>query len=452
MSTVALLGAQLAPGFPTVDADLPGYIRFAHTLDHARLPRAGWYGFTLVPALYGQSLWWTAVAQALATAFLLFRVARLFRWRNPLAVTLAIALACIYSSLGIHAAQLNPDIATPLLFLAIPLMVMSRKKVDQAVAAITILLALFFHLSNVLIAVPFTAFLFFWSTYKRWSSQPRFRRLFLYCLSCTILLWSLNRLTGVQNGLSNSWGAFMAERGYSGGLVRRYVDENCVAEDEAICQVAPNVRARQRFLWGAPVKKLGGVVDNPYLEKFSLDLIRRYPGAYSLAMLSSAVRQLFQFRVWRDGVLLPQHGLNGLKRWLSAEDRSRLTDSMRRLAGQKRRALVMLSWEAQWYAGIAAYISLLGFAWRGGRNRFMARILLTLVLMNGLITGALSGPMGRYQARVIWLGFWILCVAALNWAVETIVSRRKGRGLAIGRPRPKMITAYRTLRTARRGT
>lgn len=437
---LALLWPALLNGYPLLFSDTGAFL--AQTV-------ATWpvwdkpfvYGPLLHAAHWRWSLWPAVAAQALLLSWLLWLAQRAWRGQATAGVHLGIvaALALLTPASWI-AALLLPDALTPALVLALGLLGAAWDRLswpERGGLGAVALLAAASHPSHLPLAAALTVLAL---GLRGWRAG---RRCAAPVAGAVLLLVASNGLLHGHASISPFGSVFLLARLQDDGPAARTVAARCAE------LAPPNWRLcawRDRlpldsdaFLWApdGPVWSVAGRSGQPAAPATPGSLDGRPPGVEPqpdplrgpiglapeaaaivretlarepLAVAGAALRngwtQLGRFRI--GDTLVPDHLAASVGRQLAlgfpAGEQARFA------AGLQARGLLpdaAAAW--MWPHGPAIALGVLGLAvalWRQRADR--ARLLLVLavpaaLLVNAAVTGALSKPHDRYQARLIWL-------------------------------------------------
>jgi hypothetical protein len=418
-------------GYPLVFSDTGTYLSQAI---HGYLgwDRPVFYSLFLYPLHLRITTWPAVVAQALLAAHMLHLLARVLapstspwwasRWWLP---GLAGALAAL-TSLPFLASELIADLFTPLLILALALLVLAPGLLSGAerlwlAAFSTFMIAV--HQSHPPLALALLALLL---PARRWLGAVAlpgrnwpWHALLALPLACAALL-GVNLIGHGRAALSPFGNAFLLARVIYDGPGMAVLARDCPAAGWRLCAYAGHFPpTADGFLWRAdsPLVLAGGakLVSDEEAGAIILAALRAEPGTEAHAFLVNAATQFAQFATG-DG-LQPWPGT--VTPWI-ARDFPPAEFAAYQAARQSRGelsvppALLRLHQAAAW-AGLAgcAVLAVLGLRRRHPLGGFAVAVLLGL-LVNAAITGGLSGPHDRYQSRVIWLPLALVLLAPLS--------------------------------------
>ena len=217
---------------------------------------------------------------------------------------------------------------------------------------------------------------------------------------------------------------FLFARLTESGIVGKVLGEECPREDWRLCDFQKDLPpAADSLLWDddSPLYRIGGW-DDPRAKRELASIMARSIRTHPLDLLESAValtaRQLVtlgigdsmaKFYSWHAPWIVERYAP-----WLMAPYGT---------ARQQQGEIDLALWSAwiAWPVSIAGFCALplvALFAWRRGATReaLLPGMLFLALLANAAICGVVSGPHGRYQARLAWLAPFasVLALAAVR--------------------------------------
>jgi hypothetical protein len=417
-----LLGAVLLGwpawlnGYPLVFIDSVSY------LGQALFPEWPWdktpaYGAFLHGLHGGWSLWPALAGQVLVLSHLLWVAQRAARGGvSPLAHLLLCAAMAGLTSLPWFAATLMPDVFAGVAPLCLLLLGLARERLTRVEAAWLTLLGAFAvaaHLSHLPTAV---AILLFVAAATRGVMAP-LRAALPVAIAVAALVaanaWAFGRPT-----LSPHGAVFLLARLQADGPAARTIRQACPRAGWHLCGFAARLPMdSDHFLWspdappnreanGRPIP-MGAMRLAPEAEAILARTLRERPGEVAAAMARNAYAQAGMVEV--GDTLGNRHLAASARRAIERLPAGELAafDA----GAQMRGALPALA--APYLrphlpvllASLALLLAALVLALlRGDRVRFgLVAGLLLAVAVNAFATGALSAPVERYGARIVWL-------------------------------------------------
>jgi len=422
---IVLLAAAWYNGFPLIYSDTSTYL--ASGFDWVTPPdRPITYGlFLWVTSGFGFSLWLSCLVQNLILSYLIFVTVRSFgTFRSHyLPTLLGIIVAAAFSTLSWSMATMIPDIFTPitLLLLANLLLAKARTRRESALWYFLFFLAVAMHISHLLLAVGSLILL---AILEKWwwkSGLLSFRKMGVL----GILAFSTMLIMG--SAVAKSRHIFLMGRMVESGILKIYLDENCVDKDYALCAYRDSLpETVTDFMWNqaeSPLYKIGGWKSTKaeFNDIIVQTLVRpRYLIRHLFESVKITVVQTFTFTI--DSWLGPHPRGSKLeeriRRYLPAD--AFQYNSSRQQTGRLRPLPFMNASNT-----IFITLSVLGLLWLLLRpSNFTAlprsvQLLLYLfilgILANNAIAATFADVADRFNCRVIWLLSLGVLVASSHW-------------------------------------
>jgi hypothetical protein len=435
LTTAALLAPAVYNRFPLIFPDTSAYLDVAFY--HAwTLDRSGFYGLALKPFVsllpVVPALWFGLAMQVfLISALLLLFARHVCPGIRPLpAALITIAVAAV-STLPWHVAQLMPDAfagpmvlvtwmaasrdlektGTPLLWLAAAAMALLHYTflgIMPAVALGTFAVALW-------IGVPVRELL------KRTGAL-------LLCLALVVSAqMAVNGLKFDRWSVSPLGPMFLFARLNEDGLVGPWFDRHCDKDaPKQLCEIRTFIpKDSQVLLWGGPAspfyqrinKKVGEPASWPWvddLQQAAIGSIMDRPLPFARNAVAGAATQFVHFQALDDECpsecRLPELGS------VRPALRHALDDS-RQLQNELPRSLIRNVTSAVTIVSLLLPPLLLVIARRREDRKVVSLIIAVAIalMVNAVLTGALSDVHDRYQSRLVWLSPLVCALALLRW-------------------------------------
>jgi hypothetical protein len=401
---VLLTWPALANGYPLLFSDTGSF------MEQLLLPFMIWdkpwiYGPALVIVSLEWTLWLPVLAQSLLMSWVLWRVQGVFRapsaaWHLGVALVLAAGSAAPW-----FAALLMPDILAPLTVLLLFLLAFDPDRRFRIPLIALASFAITSHLSHLLIAgaclvvVP--------------ALRPRAFATAAAPLAVSIMLLMATNLAGHGRlGISPYGAVFGLARLVADGPARLYLEEACPDAGYRMCDWAGRFPSdADAFLWdpAGPVWTFPGgpIALAPEAADIVAATIRSRPLSVARDAVHDFLSQLVTLSL--DDIVAGK-GLDAtvgvqLRAHYSPAEQHRFDASAQR---SDRLAAVAAPWRnvhiAMLALGSIGCAMLLIRSWRNDRVLFALTALIVVGLLgNAFATGVLSGPHGRYQARIAWL-------------------------------------------------
>jgi hypothetical protein len=401
-------------GYPLVFADTGTYLGQA-LLVYLGWDRPAFYSVFLHGLHWRLSLWPPVLAQGVIAAHLLALSLRVLDRPGP-APLLACAVAlAVLTGLPWFASQLMPDIFTGLTVLVLWLLAFGRDRLGRLELAWLLLLAtigIAVHLTHLPLALGLAVVAggLAWARQGARVAAGVVARLVLPALVAAVATVGLNAAAHGRAALSPFGSVFLAARLIEDGPALRVIEAQCPQSGWRICTVRDRLpEPANIFLW-EPDRPLWAVLGGakawaPEAGEIVAAAIAQHPSEVLAAGLGNAASQ-FTLLGTGDG-LQPWRGVPGpeplvarfFPRELVAFRESRqyegsLAEDARRIAPLH----VVLAW-----IGLLMLpaVALRRFAHPPAMA--LCVMVLAAAVGNALLTGALSGPNERYQARLAWL-------------------------------------------------
>jgi hypothetical protein len=420
--TIILLSTALWNGFPLIFYDTGAYI--LEGLGHIYVvERSPAYSLFLVYAGAGTSLWFVAILQAAATAFVMTELVRAEAPElSVLSVASIGAVLTLTTGIAWYAGEIEPDCFAAIIVLATYLLAFRHDALGPARAAIMLSLAALagaVHTSHLGLAVGLSiivALLRALSVTYSHAGLPRPRLLLPFAgvgLSFIVALASSYALTN-QFFISRAGPGFVFARLLQDGIVKKLLDDTCPSARYKLCAYKNELPTRaDAWLWGeqSPFNKLDRFHGmNPELVRIIDDSLVRYPWLNAQAAIHDTEIQFFDFRTGDQ--IEPQE-------WLLRRDFRQFipTQVGSYLAARQQRGLLQFDFLNRIHVTVGA-LALLGllllFGHYAVRNDWTRSSLAAFVLIalagNAFICGVLSNPHDRYQSRLMWVPSFVIAI------------------------------------------
>ena len=401
-----LLWPAIYNAYPLVFSDTGGF------LEQALMPDMGWdkpwiYGPFLTPLHARLTLWPAIAAQAaILSALLWLTTATLARTSAIRHIALCAALAAA-SAAPWFASLLMPDILAPTAVLGLYLLANPAALGPWGRGWITavIAIAIAAHLAHLVLAAAVIAALCLLARRILWRPA-------LPLAAALALLLATNFAGHGKPSISPYGAVFYLARLVADGPARTTIDEACPAAAWRICAWKGRLPAdSDDFLWdgNGPVwaDGFGPIRYAPEASAVLQATLRAHPGAALAAALRNTARQLVRADI--GDALIPDHleiaVAARIQTYFPPAEHARFAASHQaqgalpalatRFVPLHRAALIL---------GALATLLLATATWRTTpRVAGFALVVLVALLANAAVTGALSGPHDRYQARIAWL-------------------------------------------------
>jgi hypothetical protein len=435
----------LLNGYPLVFIDTVSY------LNHTTLPEVPWdktqaYGPFLHLFHWQVSLWPAMAAQGMVASHLAWLAQRMARGAaTPAAHVLVCGALGALTSAPWFLATLMPDAFTALAPLCLLLLAFGGlSRAEAAWVALLGALAVAAHLSHLPVALAMLALVALLAR----RVGPLARAALPVGLAVAFLL-AANALAFGRATLSPHGAVFLLARLQGDGPAAAVIRARCPEAGWHLCAFADRLPMdSDEFLWdgtsplnrnadGSP-RPMGGVAGAAEARDIVAATIRDRPVEVAAAMLHNTLSQLGLVRV--GDTLGNEHLALSARRPIASAfppDELAAFDAGAQMRGEL---------PARAAPFLAPHLPVLGLAvaaalwlgWRAARARDLPRGALLAgallaVLGNAAVTGALSKPHHRYQARIVWLLPAVVLLA--GWPpARTLQQPRPAGGVAAPRP------------------
>lgn len=402
-----LLWPALWNGYPIVFADTGTYLSQAVHL-YAGWDRPVFYSLLILPLHATITLWPVVVAQALIVASVLWACSR-----DLLSGGLFLALVAALSAttwLPWLVSEIMPDLFTPLLVLAIWLLTMRWRLWIAGLMA----MAVATQLSSVPLAVGLAVIAVGASRVKPGrgrcgtGSAPLCRR---YRLAVPIAvsiaaLCTANMIAHGRFTISPFGNVFLLARMIADGPAATALHAECPAAGWRLCRFTAELpMSADAFLWdpGSPLARAGGAKSiSAEAGAIIGAALRAKPEAAASAAIRNTVLQVTHFDSGDGLDPWPRE----VSPWINHDFPAREQAAYHAARQQIGSLRVPFGWlhRVSGIAGVLACLIQLPHARRRAADVALLLIVVLAALpLNAAITGALSGPHDRYQARLMWL-------------------------------------------------
>lgn len=412
VGALCLIIPALFNGFPLATSDTGGYISNAFTL-YLPIDRPVGYSVLIRLTSLGLTLWGVVIAQAMVLSALLLAVARgvlgtAYKRRAFVAVMVLMGLA---TSAGWTCSQLTPDVFTPMMMLALCVLVfVPCSGLGRWLLYIVMLGCMLVHNSNLLIGLVLAVIMVI---YALWRKRGQMKRagVRLLCISAVawLMLSGMNAIAGRGFRPSSAMHVFIMSRMVENGITREYLKEHCPTEPSTLCPYKDQLPERQwGFMWdsSSPLYKAGGwqATEAEYTRIIRKTLTNpRYLGMHVIRNAEAAVQELPLIYVGEEfssfGIYTSPY--NAIERYypqeLKQHDKAR--EQQHKLGLEYWNVLII---------GFELLVCVVALLWRlpGPGSRILRGIVpfsILFILLNAAITVTFATVVARYEARVFWV-------------------------------------------------
>ena len=406
----------LVNGYPLVFIDTVSY------LEQTVLWSVSWdktyvYGPFLLLGHWRLSLWGALALQCAAIGWLLWLVARaVWGGARPLAFVALVAVLAALTSLPWFAATLMPDVMSGVAVLCVFLLGFAAHRLSRAEAVFVVALgavAIGSHLSHLVVAASVLGIVVL--------VGRRLRPSLLAALPAALAVVALLSVNLVVNGravLSANGATFLLARLQDDGPATRLLRARCPDAGWHLCAHVHRLPMdSDEFLWDpdSPLHReadgtaifMGSVRISPEAREIVAATLAAYPLDVAAAMLRNGLRQILLTEI--GDTLGNEHLDLSARRMVAAGFPHELAQFDGGLQMRGLLADVAAPLHLPQAVTLLLAVPLALFAWwraaRAGDRPRLGLVLAALVGLaaNALVTGALSKPHHRYEARIVWL-------------------------------------------------
>jgi hypothetical protein len=371
-------------------------------------------------------LWPVAALQALIAAYVIWLVVRSIVKRQTIFWYLALcALLSLLTAVSWYAVLILPDIFGPILYLCVYLIVFAPEtlsRFERATVYVIMWWAVASHGSHLVVAAGLCALLILLLVFRFRFMERRWRAVgavIVVLIITAATQIALNAFLTGKPSLNGDWPPVLTARIIVDGPGRQYLETHCPDANLAICEDAHNLPyTADDFLWSdegiwarASEEKQARMQREEI--KFVVAAVRAYP-------LEQLKKSMANFGNELITVGLDDLGSSG---WVMSEFGNVMPGQKSRYE-QSRQShdtlpLELFSSVQEWteIASLIVIAAFVPYVWRRRPARILGlgMIIISTVVMNGLVTGVLSGVETRYQSRVIWLVTLLAALLILDW-------------------------------------
>jgi len=427
MALIFLLPA-LVNGFPFVFYDTGTYLP-SGGLRHPPPDRPIYYGIFNRLTDLKLSPWPTVVVQSLLTAWVIRCFTSAFFGLSEVSQLLSLAFfLTVGTSLPWFVGQLMPDIFTPLMILALSLVllvpdILSRS--SQLILAALISISAAFHQANFLVALWAVPAIVVCALLGWRPSKLFVNGLLASTIALAVgmaALFTVN-VFGGRWALSSGGSVIFMARLLEDGPAIKYLDQACPQRHFALCAYLDEIKSYHPstltfpdgrfieiplstwFLWGGPLEQLGNYrAEEAEASTIVANTLLSYPLSALRAAIGNAFRQLVSFRTILDPYPESVGISTAIQSVFGPVVYEHYRDS-RQMRGD---------FGFSWFEGLnyfhcvilgGSVMVLIAYLGRRFKSRaFYGTVLVTILIIGNAFTmSILSSPAHRYQGRVMWL-------------------------------------------------
>lgn len=423
LAALLLIWPALWNGYPLVFADTGTYLGQA-LIGYAGWDRPPFYSLFIHGLHWRLSLWPVVIGQGLIMAHLLHLVLRVQRQPGPVPLVVTSAALAMLSGLPFVTTQIMPDLFTGVVVLCIWLLAFQWGALSRRERIYLLLLsslAVVVHQSHVPLAIGLAGLATLLIGLRR-GPVPALRGLGRMLAPTALAVMALIAINGVAHralSISPFGSVFLATRLIFDDTGRAYLDRHCPDIGYRICAVRDQIGTgteHNLFLWtltGPLYTELGGPKAwAPEAKAIVRGVLAENPGGVLLDAMRNTLHQL-----------VTMASGDGLEPWRSQPGPEPII--ARYFPREHEAYLASRQQMGELYAFVHGLTPLhlavfcLGLVAIGLRRRWslselgLVALLLAALIGNAAITGGLSGPADRYQARLLWLSLFVAMIVLL---------------------------------------
>jgi hypothetical protein len=432
-AALSLAWPALYNRFPLLYPDSMAYLNdgplvaravFLHRLSNDYGVRSLYYSLGILPFHWNVTAWPIVGVQCLLAAWVVWLVVRSIAVRRAATCYLILMLLLsLLTSAGWYASFVMPDILGPILYLSVFLLVFARDTLSRgerwALYPVSVW-AITSHATHLLLAGLLCVVVALFTILRGGRQRCEFRAVAEIAALVAVAVAAQLALYSSLYGklcLNGEHPPFVMGRLIDDGPAREYLEKNCGRLHWAVCKHLPELsKGADSFLWdedgvyqGSPAK------EQAQLSSEEMPLIvatvRAYPRQQLARSAANFREQLVRFAPYGFG---PTDWILAQFDHVLPASRTGYVDSR-----QARDDVPVDFFEPiQFWTVVAALVvmaALVPLLWRRHSARLAALVIISMVVANAAVTGALSVVDDRYQCRVIWLIPLLAGVTVLDW-------------------------------------
>ena len=422
VAAISLCWPAFLNRYPLMYPDSIGYIGdgravaaalFLHRFEHFGWQRSAFYSLGILPFHLDRSPWPIIALQALLTAWVLWLVVRSIVSRGRTrSYMLVVVFLSVLSSVAWFVSFAVPDILGSVLYLSIYLLVFAGDTLSRTERGLLSVLAWWCclaHSTHLLLGPCLCALLAVLLLFRQvrtrlWKGTAQVSVIVALAFASQL---GLNTFLFGRPTLDGGRPPLLMARVIADGPGRMYLEQNCTRLRWTICARVANLPdSEDDFLWlPTGIFATATEAEKQQLRREEMPLVfatvRVFPVAQLRASLQNAWEQFLDIDIadfgnstWMEGSLDRVMPGSEARYRRSLQSRSAVPSDF-------------FSDLAEWTVGISFLVVIctipLLWRWRARHLLGMVFVVLPVLVLNAIFTGALSGIDARYQARVVWL-------------------------------------------------
>jgi hypothetical protein len=407
--------------FPLIFPDSMGYIShgFNNTIPENR---PVFYSLFVRHISLNETLWLVVYVQGLLLSLIiLYAVKFLFNKHiTPVWFLVYMIVISTTTAVSLHSSMIMPDVFTPMMILALLLLIFADKlkKSDYALILIIFLLALSVHNMHFWIALSCLLFLTITALFKKVRTRYNkfglgLRRMSIVwaILIVSNLLFSTIRFAIGGNFVSKKGGAvFVMARLIDYQILQDYLNKNCDTDTCKLCKYRHQIQpVSATFLWdfkNSPLYKIGGweVAAQEEYSQLIRNILSRpeYLKRYIIRCIEDSFIQLCLFdihvspRIDNVGKVINKSFPMYNTLYLCAKQSQETMDTDYFKVSNFLQSLMIV------FSVILLFLMLFDDKY-SSRKKLIVILLMLMIYANSFISVAASGVYARYNSRVLWL-------------------------------------------------
>jgi len=401
--------------------------------------RSFFYSLVILPLHWNVTLWPVVALQCLLTAYVVWLVVKSFApQRTALNYLAVVALLSLLTGMSWYSTLIMPDFLGPVLYLSIYLLVFARERLTRGERLSLYPIAgwaVVSHSTHLLLSAGLLLILAAPLVVNRRDFRRRIRPIGEVAAMIALAVAAQLALNGYLYGrlsLDPARPPFLTARVIADGPGRWYLEKHCAELKWVVCGHVHNLTDDgDNFLW-APDGIYQGSSDEDQRRMvreempFVLATMRAYPLAQIERSAANAWEQLQTFDF--EDLDASSYVLDEFDP-VMPQARARYVKSRQ---ARNQLPLDLITSVQNWTA--AASLAVIGvfvpLLWRrhSGRVVGLGVVVVSMVLANAAVTGAMSMVEGRFECRVIWLAPLLAGMCVLDWYAMSIATEKGGTG------------------------
>jgi hypothetical protein len=408
------------------DGRLVARALFLHKFSSYYGMRSFFYSLGILPWHWNVTAWPVVIPQAILTAYVLWLVVRSLLPRQTVRWYLALVAALsLLTSMGWFVCLILPDFLGPVLYLCIFLIVFARETLTRAEWVIVIFIAwwaIVSHATHLMLAVGLCVLLGLLLVLRLSWMQRRWRavgEVAMIVLLSAVSQLALHAYLYGKPSLNGERPPFLMARVIADGPGFWYLQQHCPEVKFVLCDHLQQLpQEPDKFLWGEDGiwQNVDDETEKRLMQEempFVLATLRAYPRAQ---LCKSAANFWQQLRTFGFDVFGPSD-------WMSQEFAAVLPgDRYHYLQSRQARDALPIDFLTSMQDLTATFsvliiVAFLPRLWRTRNPRLIGLgvIIISTVIANALVTGALSMVEDRLQSRIVWLLPLLAGILILDW-------------------------------------